>query len=181
MLSESWKIMDGLPKGQSPGWSDYQSGLQLKSKQVQGMRILNTLSTEAKTVDAQEVRVENSRAWILYLSILCVLLNAAVMISLIIYFARGTPRRLKELAEQAARLSNKKRSEGDDEIAELDLVLQELASALSEAEQREQALLGVVKVKGKQGDAKVPSAESADAQAAADSSMGMTLKSNQPD
>jgi serine/threonine protein kinase len=143
LLSESWTLLKSMPREAS--WQDYQLGMQLKLRQAKGLRILNTMAIEAKNVDAQEARVERSREWVLYLSALCVLLNAAVVVSLIVYFARGTPKRLKELAANAARLSSAKRGEAVDEIAELDLVLQELASALSEAEQREQVLLSVVK------------------------------------
>jgi hypothetical protein len=76
-------------------------------------------------------------------------LNGAVVITLFVYFARGTPKRLRKLTEQAMQLSRKRglssTLSNSDEVEDLDNVLQELATALSEAENRERFLLEKLK------------------------------------
>ncbi len=114
--------------------------------------VLYGITRQAKKVErlqlAQFKRTENL---VRQLSIACGGLNGIVMISLIIYFVRENPDRMKKLAEQAVSLSRKRgRKENgllseQDEVAELDSVLHELADALSEAEARERILLEKLK------------------------------------
>lgn len=66
-----------------------------------------------------------------------------VVVSLLVYALRTYPKRLKELAANAAKHSRKHgvAKESDDALANLDNVISELAEALSESEKREQMLL----------------------------------------
>jgi serine/threonine protein kinase len=112
----------------------------------EGAQVLKEMTREARKAEKEKMgKFRNTEQWISSLAFLCAGLNGAVVVSLLAYFARGTPRRLKKLAEQASQLSRKRGiappSASRDEVADLDNVLQELATALSEAEEREKFLL----------------------------------------
>ena len=106
--------------------------------------ILSKMTGQARAIEQEQMgNFTRTQQWILVLGFVCLILNSVVVASLFFYFSRGTPRRLRELAEQAARLSRQRGiapAAQQDELADLDMVLQELASALNEAEERERLL-----------------------------------------
>lgn len=112
-----------------------------------GVKVLHQMLWQAKKVERKRYRqFSQTEQEIFYLSIICAVLNAGVMLSLGYYFVRGNPERMRKLVEQANKLAKRQglAKTGDvnqDAVAELDSVLQELATALSQAEERERALL----------------------------------------
>ena len=86
-------------------------------------------------------QVYNTERWIDYVAYLCVALNGAVVVSLFAYFAKGTPQRLKRLSQNAANISKSRglvqAPFGQDVVEDVDMALQVLATALTEAEERE--------------------------------------------
>lgn len=120
--------------------------LQLSKICSEGADVLQKMTDLARSVEKEEMgQFELTEKWIASLALLCAGLNTAVVIVLFAYFAKGTPQRIKKLAEQAAQLSRRRggsqTASSQDVVADLDNVLQELATALSEAEEREQLLL----------------------------------------
>lgn len=105
--------------------------------------ILQKMSDQARAVEKEQLgQFTRTQQWIFVIGSLCLYLNIAVLVSLFVYFSKGS-RRLKDLAEQAARLSRQRgmvQASNQDELADLDMVLQELATALDEAEERERLL-----------------------------------------
>lgn len=87
--------------------------------------------------------VNDTTQWVVYLGVLSVILSGSAAVSLIYYFAKGTPQKMRKLAEEAMRLRKKGKltDTGADVVEDIDNVLHELASALSEAEEREKILL----------------------------------------
>lgn len=87
-------------------------------------------------------QVHNTERWIDYVAYLCLALNGAVVVTLFIYFAKGTPQRLKQLSQTAANISKVRglgqAPSGQDVVEDLDMALQVLATALTEADEREQ-------------------------------------------
>jgi hypothetical protein len=117
-------------------------------------RALDSIAREAaRQEDLQMRQFTETERQVGLLSIICASINGIVIISLIVYFGRGTQDRLRKLAENAIRLSRKRRPESQDnhkdEVADLDSVLQELATALNEAEEREKVLLQKLQLKDK--------------------------------
>ena len=116
------------------------------SKQIsEGAAVLTLMTREARKTEKEQIgKVKNTELWTGYLAILCAGLNGAVVVTLLVYFARGTPQRLKKLAEQAMQISRKRGLVSSqittDEVSDLNNVIHELASALTEAEEREKSL-----------------------------------------
>ena len=125
---------------------DISYSIQLAKISSKGSRLVDEMTKQAQDNEQEKIgKFKSTEHWIRILAFLCVALNGAVSLSILAYFIKGTPKRLKEVAQNAARISRSsglaKPIENDDEIAELDNVLNELASALSEAEKREELLL----------------------------------------
>lgn len=135
--------------------------LQISAKQIavaahladvcqEGSDVLDDLAKEAIKQERKQMKqFEQTMRRITVLGVICVLINGSVIISLIAYFARGTQERLRKLAENASRLSRKRAASGAaerDEVADLDNVLQELATALTDAEEREKVLLEKLRI-----------------------------------
>lgn len=119
----------------------------------QSAAVLQEMSLYAHKLEKKAMHdfAETQKTIIIY-SFICVVINGTVMLSLSLHFIRGNPD-LKKLADQASKLSRRRSStvDGDvDDVEELNNVLQELAEALSEAEQREKALLSKLKDQDKQ-------------------------------
>lgn len=112
-----------------------------------GSKVLIDIARQARKIEhRQDRQLSETKDLIRLLAISCALINGSVMTALIVYFAGGNKEeRMRKLAEHAAQLSEvrglKMQSNSQiDEVAELDNVLNELATALSEAEEREKAL-----------------------------------------
>lgn len=126
---------------------DVADNIQLAKIASDGVNVLSQMAVETKKVEAEQIgNFRKTGGWIRFLSITCAALNGAVVIALLVYFVRGTPQRLKQVAENAAELSRRRGlgmpvSKSSDAVADLDGVLNELANALSEAEKREEILL----------------------------------------
>ena len=114
---------------------------------AQGANLLNALVLEVKQQEQLQMRkLEEAQMRLAILGASCVLINGALLAYLVVYFKRGTQRRLAKLAENAAFLSRRRaesiRSSNErDAVQDLDNVLHELAAALNDAEAREKALL----------------------------------------
>ena len=121
-----------------------------------GVNVLHDMLRQANKVNnVRKRKFEETQTFIAWLSVFCAGINGTVMISLIVYFVKGNPERLRKLAEQAHKLARKQGlPKADDipqdDVAELDNVLQELATALSQAEEREKALLIKLKAQEKE-------------------------------
>jgi hypothetical protein len=106
--------------------------------------IMTRMTGQARAIEQEQMgNFTRTQQWIFVVGFLCLILNSVVVASLFFYFSRGTPRRLRQLAEQAAKLSRQRGlapAAQQDELADLDMVLQELATALNEAEERERLL-----------------------------------------
>lgn len=111
-----------------------------------GANMLDVLVLEVKNQEQLQMKkLEESQLRLAFLGASCVIINAALLAYLVVYFKRGTQQRLAKLAQNAAFLSRRRGdvgalSERRDDVEDLDNVLHELASALSDAEAREQAL-----------------------------------------
>jgi len=141
------KQMLGFADGNNADDKDFRAKARsLYTQGAEAFRALQAMTDEAQSVEKEELGyVTETQEWVGILSYVCILLNATVVVALIVYFAKGSPQRLRKLAERASQLSRKSPGGGQgnkqDELADLDSVLHELASALSEAEEREKALL----------------------------------------
>lgn len=127
--------------------------MRLMNRMDEGMVTMRRLWDIAeKTAQVRAGKLNYTNQWVRYLAFTSILLGGTAVASLAFYFAKGTPQRLKNLASQAA-LLRKRGGAGtapptsDDELTDLDNVLHELANALSEAEEREKALLEKLKEK----------------------------------
>lgn len=119
-----------------------------------GAEVLDAMSREAARQEQLQMKAfQKTKQSIGLLSILCAAINGTVIVSLMVYFARGTGNRLRKLSENALVLSKQRglaaAPASQDEVADLDNVLQELATALSEAEEREKQLLLKIRDKEK--------------------------------
>ncbi len=98
---------------------------------------------ESKDLKVEKDRVRTCQQRVLIAGLFAILLNSSVLITMIVYFVRKTPKRIKSLVDSATRPpgSAQLAPTKEDEGVGVENLLQELAGALSEAEQREQALL----------------------------------------
>lgn len=108
-------------------------------------KVLTAMIQEVDAVERRQLeQVYNTERWIDYVAILCLSLNGLVMLSLFVYLAKGTPQRLKQLSQSAAKISKSRglaqAPTGQDVVEDLDMALQVLATALTEAEEREKIL-----------------------------------------
>ncbi|MBX9687850.1 MAG: hypothetical protein K2X27_14185, partial [Candidatus Obscuribacterales bacterium] len=138
--------MEDAEGGASMDIGNLSSSLMLSKKCGDGVALLQEMTVEARKSEQEQLgEFKQTEAGIRVLAFLCTILNGSVVISLILYFARGTPQKLKKLAAQASELSRAKGLSAPistrDELADLDSVLHELATALSESEEREKILL----------------------------------------
>ena len=126
------------------------TSLQLSKICSDAADVLQSMTETAKTVEGEQIgQFKHTEQWIAWLAAICMGLNISVVVALFAYFARGTPQRMKKLAEQATQLSRRRGQSqvisSQDVVEDLDNVLQELATALSEAEEREKLLLQKLK------------------------------------
>ncbi len=134
----------------SPNAVNLFNELSLVSRQSAAVMQEMTLRAHQLENRALEEFARTEQTVVLY-SFICIVINGTVMLALSLNFVRGNPD-LKKLADQASKLSRRKSAgaEGDiDDVEELNNVLQELANALSEAEEREKALLSKIKEQDK--------------------------------
>ena len=143
-LNKTLNILSKLSAGR--GWNLEDMSLTAELRQVKnhGIKDILDVPQEETRLHRQARSVKQAHQITTIVLLLSCGLNVVVIISLFIFFLRS--KRLGALAERASRLTvGKVKDEDDsgagDDIAELDNVLQELASALSEAEQREKELL----------------------------------------
>jgi tRNA A-37 threonylcarbamoyl transferase component Bud32 len=119
--------------------------LQLSHICQNGEHFMRQVAKRASTLhEATLAKFRQAQNNMRLVSIGCGALNGAIILGFAFYFMRSAPR-LKKLAESAARLSQNRGIPSSnltqDEVENLDNVLQDLASALSEAEEREKLLL----------------------------------------
>ena len=96
---------------------------------------------EAKTTEELNKAVQQLEAY----STVCFVLNSLVFLSFVLYYFRA--RKLRLVAERATQLLSKENrapERKDDDIKEIDTALEELAEALTNAEQREKVLLAQI-------------------------------------
>lgn len=123
----------------------------MSSSCKEGCMMLRTIANTARKrleFDTEQIRASQKQVGML--ASICGLINSVVLIALTVYFARDTRERLRKISESARQLSRKQKPDqtisSRDEIADLDSVLQELATALNDAEDREKALLQKLKL-----------------------------------
>lgn len=127
-------------------FADAGTGMQISKFSSQGLDYVEEMTHEALAKEERALtRLKKDELIIAPLFISTICLNFGVMVALLIYALRTYPKRLKEIADNAAKYSRKHgegaRAESDDALSDLDSVITELAEALSEAEKREQSLL----------------------------------------
>ena len=118
--------------------------------------MVKLVSTDADGIlnlseNVEKVQAENQakdRARIESLMSYFIALNILVAVALAIYFTKATTNRLKVLMENTSRLTSgeplKPPVSGGDEIAELDQVFRNMATALAESEAHKQELIAIV-------------------------------------
>lgn len=125
-------------------FADVGTGMQISKFSSLGLAYVEEMTGEALAKEERALeRLKRDELLIAPLFISTILLNFGVIVALLIYALKTYPKRLKEIADNAAKYSRKQniaRAE-DDALANLDNVISELAEALSEAEKREQVLL----------------------------------------
>lgn len=117
---------------------------------TEGIKVIRGLNKRAEKLEEKlSGAVTDTTQWVVYLGIVSVLLSATAALSLIYYFAKGTPQKMRKLAAEAIRLRKKGKAAdtGADVVEDIDNVLHELANALSEAEEREKFLLSKLNAK----------------------------------
>ncbi|MBX9687849.1 MAG: serine/threonine protein kinase [Candidatus Obscuribacterales bacterium] len=113
---------------------------------TEATHVLQLMARSARKREQIQIRTfRKTQSRVNMLSLICVGINSVVVVLALVFFAKGSPERLRKLAQNAARLSKqhgiKSETDEEDELADLDNVLNELASALSQAEEREKILL----------------------------------------
>ncbi len=157
LTEASYKSRDELEKvlQQGFGMKTMSTGLKLSRIYKSGASAFMEMSGLARKVEKEQMgKFKHTEVWIASMAIFCAGLNGTVVLVLFFYFAKGTPQRLKLLAQQAALLSRKKGAQtasNEDIVDDLDSVLQELAAALSDAEAREKELLLKLKAQEEKG------------------------------
>lgn len=99
---------------------------------------------ESKDLKSEKRKVDECQKRVLIAGLFSILLNSSVLLTMIAYFVRKTPKGIKSLVDstsQASTVAGIATGRKDEEVAGMENLLQELAGALSEAEQREKALL----------------------------------------
>ncbi|MBX9723134.1 MAG: serine/threonine protein kinase [Candidatus Obscuribacterales bacterium] len=157
LSTKAKKVFDNMDRNAlggaaiSPG--NITSSLALSKICSDGATTLREMSKAASKIEKQQMGdFKITERWVTVLGIISAALSSVVVVSLLVYFGKGTPQRLKELAANASKISQKRglgaTEEGSkDDVADLDNVLQQLATALTEAEEREQILLSKLKTK----------------------------------
>ncbi len=157
LASKANKVFRGMERNSfggaaiSPG--NITSSLALSKICSDGATTLREMSKAASKVEKKQMGdFKLTERWITFLGLISAALSSVVVVSLLVYFGKGTPQRLKQLAANASKISQKRGlgaiEEGSqDDVADLDNVLQQLATALTEAEEREQILLSKLNTK----------------------------------
>lgn len=101
-------------------------------------------SDESKELKIEKQKVDECQTRVSIVGLFSILLNSSVLLTMIAYFVRKTPNRIKTIvdpANNAAGPAAASAIKNDEDVGGLENLLQELAGALSDAEQRERALL----------------------------------------
>jgi hypothetical protein len=121
------------------------------SQVTEGIRIIRGMNKSMEKLEERiSGEVTDTTQWVVYLAMLSVALSGTAAVSLIYYFSKGTPQKMRRLATEALRLRKKGKpaDTGADVVEDIDNVLHELASALTEAEEREKILLSRLRSHG---------------------------------
>lgn len=125
-------------------FADMNTGMQISKFSSLGLNYVEEMTHDALHKEDRALeRLRKNEMIMAPLFIFTICLNFGVVVSLLIYALRTYPKRLKEIAANAAKHSRKHGvdHESDDALDNLDSVISELAEALSESERRERMLL----------------------------------------
>jgi hypothetical protein len=152
--SRAREIEEAYQTGEAPVVTTVAKMMQLMNRMNEGMVTMRRLWNSAEKTEQERAGTLNyTNQLVRYLAFTSIILGSTAVASLAFYFAKGTPQRLRNLANQAALLRKRDGTAtsppaaSDDELADLDKALHELANALSEAEEREKVLLEKLKEK----------------------------------
>lgn len=125
-------------------FADMNTGMQISKFSSLGLNYVEEMTHDALDKEERALkRLRKNEMIMAPLFIFTICLNFGVVVSLLIYALKTYPKRLKQIAANAARHSRKGAVEqaSDDALDNLDIVISELAEALSESEKRERILM----------------------------------------